>query len=82
MNNQNNLLFFDLGYIGNEAENLQKLFSNYSYYPNEYGYYLKFINFSYLESNHGVNVETNAFESQEHFNEVLLQKLLCNYLNI
>lgn len=82
MNNPENVRYFDLGYIGHEAEKMQRLFSNYSKEPNEHGFYVKFINFYNLECNQGVSVETNCFESEEHFREILFNKLLCNYLDI
>jgi hypothetical protein len=80
MNNPENILYFELGFIGFQAEKLQMLFSNYSIEPNVGGYYLKFINHNYLANNEGVYIETNCFESEEHFNKILMEKLLWSYL--
>jgi hypothetical protein len=71
-------LIIDLGFIGHKAEKLQKLFDGYTTEPNENGYFLKFDNYSELQINQGVQVWTNCFESEEHFNERLMTKLLFN----
>ena len=71
-----NLLFIDLGFIENVADKLQAMFEGYSEEPNEYGRYLKFNNYSDLVINKGVTVETNCFESEEHFREQLMNKFL------
>lgn len=80
MNNPENVLYFELGYIGFQAEKLQNLFGNYSIEPNQNGFYLKFINHNYLANNEGVYAESNCFESEEHFREILMEKLLWSYL--
>jgi len=80
MNAPENILYFSLGNIGYQAEKMQKLFNDYSFSPNENGYYLKFINENYWANNEGVSVETNCFQSEDHFNEYLKLRLLWNYL--
>lgn len=81
MNNPENILHFDLGFIGHEAEKLQKLFHTYDEEPNNFGYFLKFENYSELANNQGVICHSNCFESEEHFNERLQLKLLYFYLH-
>jgi hypothetical protein len=71
-------LIIDLGFIGHKAGKFQSLFDGYSPEPNEYGKFLKFENYSELVVNKGVQVWTNCFESEEHFNETLMTKLLFN----
>ena len=68
---------FDLGFIGHKAFNLQTLFNEYTAEPNEYGYFLKFENYSELEMNKGVIVQTNCFEDEDHFKTILMHKLLA-----
>lgn len=75
MNNPENILHFDLGFVGHNAEKFQNLFG-YMPEPNEYGYFLRFENYSLLECNQGVYCVTNCFESEEEFNQVLNHKLL------
>ena len=70
------IIYIDLGFIGNTAEKLQNLFPNHTSEPNENGFYLKFENYSHLVVNTGVSVETNCFESEEEFKEDLFSKLL------
>jgi hypothetical protein len=77
---QDGIIFHDelrinLGFIGHKAEKLQSLFSEYSSFANDYGYFLRFENYTELKVNEGVTVYTNAFESEEHFMEVLKSKL-------
>jgi len=69
-------LIFSLGYIGHKADKLQKLFSGYTFEENEYGYFLRFENFSELVVNQGVMVHTNCFTSEKHFYERLNTALL------
>ena len=71
-------LFINLGYIGNTAEKLQSLYSEYSETPNANGYYLKFTNYSDLVVNQGVMVETNCWKSKKQFKKSLFDKLLFN----
>jgi hypothetical protein len=80
MNNPENILYFDLGFIGFQAEKMQSLFENYSIEPNQDGFYLKFINHNYTANNEGVYAETNCFLHEEHFKEVLFNKLFWSYL--
>ena len=68
-------LTITLGLIGEKADKLQSLFNGFSIEENEEGFFLKFTNFDYI-GNKGVSVHTNCFESEEHFNEILLTKLL------
>ena len=72
-------LIIDLGYIGNKANKLQKYFDGYSKEPNEYGRFLKFENYTSLVVNKGVVVFTNCFENEEHFLELLHNKLLMDF---
>jgi hypothetical protein len=67
---------YELGYIGHKAMELQSLFSEYSMKENENGYFLEFVNHTYLATNEGVYCITNCFESEEHFKEILFTKLL------
>jgi hypothetical protein len=71
-----NTICIDLGFIGHKANELQSLFDGYSQEPNEYGYFLKFENYSEFVVNQGVTVWTNCFESLESFQERLMTKLL------
>jgi hypothetical protein len=71
--------FYNLGYIGHNAEAFQELFSEYSKLPNEYGRFLEFENVT-NGINEGLAVVTNCFESESHFNEVLMSKLKWFYL--
>lgn len=73
---------FDLGFIGLNADKLQKLFSGYSETPNEYGKFLKFENYTAYVVNEGVIVHTNCFEDEKHFNDRLHMNLLVNYLEL
>jgi hypothetical protein len=68
----------DLGFIGHQAETLQKLFAEYSATPNDMGYFLRFENYSELVINQGVMVHTNCFTDEEHFRDILLTRLLFN----
>ncbi len=54
-----NVNYYNLGYIGHNAEAFQELFSEYSKTPNEYGYFLEF---------QEVGVVSNCFENESHFN--------------
>lgn len=74
-----NVNYYNLGYIGHNAEPFQQLFSEYSKTPNEYGYFLEFENFTH-GINEGVSVSTNAFQNESHFNEILISKLKWFYL--
>jgi len=69
----------NLGFIGHKAEKFQNLFSTYTTEPNEYGYFLRFENYSDLEPNKGVYVLTNCWESEEDFKEVLMNRLLFDF---
>ena len=84
----------NLGFIGHKAEKFQNLFSAYTTEPNEYGYFLKFENYSHLEPNtdenklyknqisfakKGVNVLTNCWDSEEDFKKDLMNKLLFDF---
>ncbi len=69
------LITVDLGFIGNKADKLQQLFDGYTPEANEYGYYLRFENYSYI-GNEGVTAITNCFEDEKHFQEQLHTKLL------
>lgn len=71
-----NTICINLGFIGHKANDLQSLFDGYSQEPNEYGYFLKFENYSEFVMNQGVTVWTNCFESLENFQEILMSKLL------
>lgn len=71
-------LIIELGFFGHKAEKLQSLFPGYTQEPNENGYFLKFENYTLCGSNEGVTLWSNCFESEEHFKEVLLGKLLFN----
>lgn len=75
---QAKVLYINLGYIGNTAEKLQSLFEGYSTEPNEYGFYLKFENYSDLVVNQGVIVETNCWKKKKQFKKALFSKLLFN----
>jgi hypothetical protein len=70
----------NLGFIGHRAESLQSLFGEYLKEPNQYGYFLRFENYSELVCNEGVYCQTNCFESEQQFNEKLNQKLLNYFL--
>ena len=74
-----NVNFYNLGYIGHNAEPFQELFSEYSKTPNEYGYFVEFENFTH-GINEGVSVSTNAFQNESHFNEILVSKLKWFFL--
>jgi hypothetical protein len=74
-----NVNYYNLGYIGHNAEPFQQLFSEYSKTPNKYGYFLEFENFTH-GINEGVSVSTNAFQNESHFNEILMSKLKWFYL--
>ena len=74
-----NVNYYNLGYIGHNAEPFQELFSEYSKTPNEYGYFLEFQNLT-EGINEGVQVVSNCFENESHFNEVLMNKLKWFYL--
>lgn len=69
----------DLGFIGNKAEKFQNLFNTYTTEPNEYGYFLRFENYTDLEPNKGVYVLTNCFETEKDFIENLTSKLLIQF---
>jgi hypothetical protein len=73
------IIYFDLGYIGNIADKLQDLFKEYSKEPNEYGFFLKFENFSELVVNVGVIVATNCFSCKKDFMKRLNDKLMQHY---
>lgn len=73
------VIIIDLGFIGHQAESLQTLFAEYSATPNEYGYFLRFENYSELVVNQGVLVDTNCFEDEEHFRGILLSRLLFQF---
>ena len=68
--------YFNLGFIGHKASELQALFNEYTPKANEYGYFLCFENYSELVINQGVRAITNCFEDESHFNEQLMIKLL------
>lgn len=71
---------YELGFIGHKAIELQSLFPEYTMKENDYGYFLEFVNHNYLANNQGVYCLTNCFENEEHFKEVLMTKLLNNFL--
>lgn len=72
-------IWFSLGFIGHAAAELQELFGEFSPEPNDYGYFLKFENYTELVVNNGVFVQTNCFSTEEEFIERLLHKLLFNF---
>lgn len=75
-----NELCINLGFIGHRAECLQSLFGEYLREPNQYGYFIRFENYSELACNEGVFCITNCFESHMHFHEKLNAKLLNYFL--
>lgn len=75
-----NELSINLGFIGHKAENLQALFGEYLREPNEYGYYLRFENYSHLACNEGVFCQTNCFSNEQSFFEKLNEKLLFYFI--
>ena len=72
----NQIQYFDLAYIGNKADKLQELFSEYSSKPNANGSFLKFENYKDHVVNLGVLATTNCFENEAHFLDRLHLKLL------
>lgn len=80
MENLKNEKYIYLGFIGHNANAFQKLFSEYTRKPNEYGYFLNFENYSELACNQGVVCHTNCFENEQDFFEKLYSKLLWFYV--
>lgn len=78
MTNPSKVLYIDLGYIGNTAEKLQEMYSEFPTEPNKHGYYLKFTNYSDLVVNQGVKVETNCWKKKKQFKKDLFSTLLSN----
>jgi hypothetical protein len=81
MTTETTTIQIDLGFIGHNAEKLQELFKGYSPTPNKYGKFLRFENYTYV-LNEGVFAETNSFEDEKHFNDMLMIKLLVHYLDL
>jgi hypothetical protein len=73
-------LYIYLGFVGHKANEFQKLFSEFTIEPNQYGYFAKFENYSELECNKGVYVHTNCFESEEVFYEIFNARLLWYFI--
>lgn len=81
MTTEEKTITIDLGFIGHNADKLQKLFG-YSATPNEYGKFLRFENYTAYALNEGVIAVTNCFEDEQHFNDRLMMNLLVNYLDL
>ena len=73
-------LYINLGFIGHRAENLQALFGEYLSEPNQYGYFLRFENYSELVCNEGVMCHTNCFANKQSFYQKFNEKLLFYFL--
>ena len=81
MTTEAKIITIDLGFIGHNADKLQKLFG-ISATPNQYGKFLRFENYTAYAFNEGVFAETNCFEDEQHFNDRLMMKLMVHYLDL
>lgn len=76
--NKRSQLTVDLHFIGHKAEKLQAMYKGYSPFPNEYGSFLRFENYTFVAGNNGTILYTNCFDSEAEFMENLTSKMLLD----